>query len=159
MEVLTIRPFDYAEASTVAHWTYEPPFDFYDSDPGNPELFLEIDGEGLGYYALSSSDDGVVGFCCFGAEARVLPQQAEEGVIDLGVGIAPTRLSEGFGTRALPMILDFANDQWSPQTFRVAVASFNERSLQLFRSAVFQRIGPFLNDQGREFLELTRGAH
>ena len=157
--MLTIRPFDHAEASSVAHWAYEPPFDLYDSDLANPELFLEIDGDGFGYYALSSSVDGVVGFCCFGAQARVSPQKAEEGIVDLGAGIRPARLSEGVGTRAFPLILDFANDRWSPQKFRVAVASFNERSLRLCQSAGFKRIGSFLNGQGREFLELTRDAN
>jgi [ribosomal protein S18]-alanine N-acetyltransferase len=158
VELLTVRPFDLAEACEAAHWAYEPPFDLYDSDPAKPELFLEIDGDGLGYYALSSPTDGVVGFCCFGAQARVRPQRAEEGTLDLGAGIRPTRLSEGVGTRALPLILEFANDHWSPQNFRVAIASFNERSLRLCQSAGFTRVGSFRNHQRRAFLELMRDA-
>jgi len=57
----------------AAGWTYEAPFDIYDSDPGDVEMFLQRSDEGYGYYAIVDAGSGqeLVGFCCFGPEARV----------------------------------------------------------------------------------------
>jgi [ribosomal protein S18]-alanine N-acetyltransferase len=158
VDPLTIRPFAADESAEVALWTYDPPFDLYNSDPGSARLFLEIDADGFGFYALADAADDVVGFCCFGAEARVPPQTPEEGTVDLGGGIRPDRLSEGVATATLPAVMAFAL-RWNPRKFRIAVAAFNDRSICLCQSAGFELTGSFSNKDGRDLLELGRVAN
>ncbi len=155
VDPLTIRPFTENEAVEAAGWTYEPPFDLYNSDPGHRGSFLEVDADGFGYYALTDSRDDVVGFCCFGAEARVPPQTREEGTVDIGGGIRPDLLSEGLATATLPAVMAFAL-RWSPRRFRVAIAAFNDRSIRLCKSAGFELTRSFSNGDGRDFLEFDR---
>lgn len=157
---LIIRPFTEAQAEAVAGWTYEAPFDLYNGDPTDPGQFLVHDDAGFGYYALADEgpDGNVVGFCCFGPEARVPPQVEDEGVLDVGGGLRPDLVSQGLATAVFPAILDFGRQGWSPVRFRAAVASFNERSLRLCRSAGFEVGSMFTSRTGLEFLELLRSA-
>ena len=74
-----IRPFRDEEAVAVAAWAYAPPYEVYSGGPGHAENYLAIDHDGYGYYAIAETvNDDVVGFCCFGAEARVHGGRAAE---------------------------------------------------------------------------------
>ena len=85
MTDFVIRPMRDGEAALVAAWAYEAPFDIYDGDPANAESLTQIDGDGFGYYGIiRAADDEVVGFCCFGPEARVEGQTAEDGTLVRG---------------------------------------------------------------------------
>src|SRR5438105_4467021 len=120
-----IRPLRDSEASQVAAWAYEPPFNIYDGDPAHPEGYLALDADGFGYYAVARrTDDEVVGFCCFGSEARVKGQEPQEGVLDVGGGVRPDLVSQGLATQVFPLVLAFAQERFSPQRFRTAVATF-----------------------------------
>ena len=152
-----IRPFLDGEARAVAAWAYEPPFDMYDGDPKHFADYLAVDEQGYGYYAIVTDDGDVIGFCCFGAEARVTGQEAADGVVDIGGGVRPDRLSAGVATAAFPAIIDFARATFSPAQLRTAVASFNERSMRLCRSAGFTVTRRF-EGPGQEFCELLRPA-
>ena len=155
VEPLAMRPFTDIEAAEAALWVYEPPFDLYNSDPSNPDSFLRIDDDGFGYYALADAADEVVGFCCYGVEARVPPQMPEDGTVDLGGGVRPDRVSVGIATATLPAVMNFAL-RWEPRKFRVAVAAFNDRSIRLCRAAGFEVAGSFSSRGDRDFLELVR---
>lgn len=158
MADVVIRPFTSEEARSVAAWTYEPPFDFYNGDPGSPALYLDVDENGFGYYAIvKTGNDQPIGFCCFGEEARVQGQAPEDGTVDIGGGVRPDLVSEGLASRVFPAIMEFARDRFAPKRFRTAVASFNERSLRLCASAGFVRVRAF-HGPGREFQELVRPA-
>lgn len=156
MSEFLIRPLRPEEAAGVAAWAYEPPHDIYDGDPERPGDLLAIDDDGYGYYAIvSADDDEVVGFCCFGSEARVRGQAPEPGTLDVGGGVRPDRVSRRLATRAFPLILQFGHDAFRPRRFRTAVASFNERSLRLCIRAGFQEVRRF-DGPAREFVELVR---
>lgn len=156
MADVVIRPFTSEEARIVSAWTYEPPFDFYNWDPGSPALYLDVDEDGFGYYAIvKTGSDQPIGFCCFGEEARVQGQTPEDGTVDIGGGVRPDLVSQGRATRVFPAIMEFAEARFAPKRFRTAVASFNERSLRLCESAGFVSARAF-DGPGREFQELVR---
>jgi len=155
---VSIRPFREGEATDVAAWAYEPPFEIYNGDPENQQDYLSVDPDGFGYYAVVDTDSGgVIGFCCFGPEARVKGQEQRQGTIDIGGGVHPELLSEGIATDLLPLIMDFARDRFAPEQFRTAVASFNDRSTRLCLSAGFEIVRRF-QGPSREFQELVRQA-
>lgn len=155
MASLHLRPLTRSEAEEISRWAYEPPFDLYDGDPTKADDLLQRDSSGPLYYGVSlRSEDQIVGFCCFSEAARVPPQMAVVGTLDVGLGVRPDRVSKGIGTRIVPVILDYASKRWAPERFRVAVAEFNERSLRLCLKAGFVEKSRFTNTRGLEFVEL-----
>lgn len=158
MSDFVVRPVRPQEAAHVAAWAYEPPHDIYNGDPEHPEDYLAVDGDGHGYYAIATADDDeVVGFCCFGPEARVRGQASEPGTLDVGGGVRPDRVSQRLATQAFPLILEFGREKFRPRRFRTVVAAFNERSLRLCERAGFQEVRRFVGPE-REFVELVRLA-
>jgi [ribosomal protein S18]-alanine N-acetyltransferase len=149
------RPFTPEEAREVAGWAYPPPFDLYDSDPGNAELFVDRDPDGSGYYPADDDDGRVVAFAVVGAEARVRGQEPADGVMDVGMGVRPDATSDGLGTALVGQVLELARDLGATSA-RAAVAVFNERSLALCRSAGFRPVRDFEGPGGRTFRELAR---
>jgi len=154
---LRIRAFTPEEAVSAAQWRYEPPYEIYDSDPEDVAMYSTIDVDGFGFYAVAHDDaeDGLVGFCCFGPEARVRGQVVEPGTLDLGGGVRPDLTSQGLATEFLPSILAFGQERFRPERFRIAVATFNERSTRLCVAAGFTVARAF-DGPGRQFNELVR---
>lgn len=152
---MQIRPFAESEARVVASWTYEQPFDIYNGDPSRFDDYLAIDDRGFGFYALVDREDEILGFCCFGEEARVAGQVALDGVIDIGGGVRPDLVSKGIATSVFPAIIDFAVSTFHPTQLRTAVALFNERSTRLCLAAGFS-VARVFDGPDREFLELLR---
>ncbi|MGN6689276.1 MAG: GNAT family N-acetyltransferase [Actinomycetales bacterium] len=160
---LVARALTEAEAQEVRTWRYPPPFDLYDwggEEDDSLEVYLRHEAEGWGYYpVVEQQEDGVslIGFVCFGAEARVRGQRVREEAVDVGAGVAPERVSRGVMTAMLPLALALAADQWpSAQVARAAVAAFNERSLRLCERAGFVQTGVVTGAEGRAFVELER---
>src|SRR5213082_2686194 len=55
-----------------------------------------------------------------------------EGVVEIGVGLRPQLTGRGLGERFVQAELEYARELWSPQTFRLFVAAFNERAIRLY---------------------------
>ncbi|WP_328291591.1 GNAT family N-acetyltransferase [Kineococcus sp. NBC_00420] len=154
MPTLLTRPFTHDEARSVAAWAYPPPFDLYDVDPANTNLFTDRDPDGGGYYP--ATDDGaVVAFCVFGPEARVRGQQPQDGVLDVGLGVHPNLTSRGLASGLFEQVAALAWDLFHPRQLRTAVATFNDRSLALCRKAGFTPVRDFTGPGDRPFRELT----
>jgi len=152
---LLTRPFTEDEARSVAAWTYPAPFDLYDVDPDDTDLFVHRDADGNGYYPALDDDDRVVAFCVFGPEARVRGQQPQHGVLDVGIGVHPDRTSRGLASELLEQIAVLVRDRFPAHQMRTAVATFNERSLALCRKAGFTPVRDFTGPGGRPFHELV----
>ena len=157
---LIISRFTPAEARMVASWSYPPPYDVYSSADSLFDELLVDEGDGLGYFVLTVVGmNSPLGFCCYGPEARVINQPAPEpDTLDIGGGVAPDSVSEGYASRHLPAVIEHGRELHRPRWLRVAVAAFNERSLSLCRSAGFVERTSFEGPGGRTFLELYRLA-
>ena len=155
MVTLLRRAFTADEVRALAAWAYPPPFDLYDSDPGNPQLFLTRSPDGEGYYPAVDEDGRLVAFAVIGAEARVRGQEPAEGVVDVGLGVRPDSTSAGLGTAVMAQAVALARELGATIAVRAAVATFNERSLALCRSAGFRPVRDFEGPGGRAFRELV----
>ena len=145
MEIRQLTP---SEAETIAGWRYPGPYSTYDVD--DPSVL------GRDHWAVI--DDGsLLGYCCFGAPARVDGAHEEPGVLDVGYGMAPDLMGGGRGHRFVEAILAFALEEYRPERLRVYVLDWNERSKSVAERHGFEAASHLENAEGR-FLVLARAA-
>lgn len=155
------RQMNDEEARAIASWRYEAPYDFYDmaKDPEGLEELLGPPERRRGYYAVRS-DDELVGFFCFGPGGQ-LPSfdYPDDGSLDVGLGLRPDLTGRGLGLEFLLAGLQFGRRHFALAGFRLAVATFNERAIQVYERAGFRRVEVFThhtNGGAYPFLLMTR---
>lgn len=77
---MEVRPLANADAEAIATWSYPGRESTYD-------VGAIVTAE-QGIWAVEDSTE-LVGYCCFGLEARVPGVDAEEGTLDVGYGMRP----------------------------------------------------------------------
>jgi [ribosomal protein S18]-alanine N-acetyltransferase len=116
---MKVRPLTNSEAAQIASWRYPGRYSTYDFD--DPST-LATDHFGV------TEGDEFVGYCCFGAPARVGGIEAEPGTLDVGYGLAPSRMGQGLGHRFVAAALEFARRHYAPERFRMYILDWNTRS-------------------------------
>lgn len=143
---LSVRPLQQQDAEAIASWRYEGPWSTYDPRPGDPLLTADA-----GYHAVVDEAGSLVGFLCTGAEARVPGLAAQEGIVDVGVGMRPDLVGHGLGSAFGGAVLDHVRGLSGDLPLRAVVQSWNERSLRLTRRLGFGPVGIHRCEQdGRE---------
>jgi [ribosomal protein S18]-alanine N-acetyltransferase len=158
----TIRSMSEPQARAVLSWQYEAPYDVYSVEPEDLELALVdlLDPEN-GYYSVHDERGELVGFCCFGPDARVPGGSYTEPALDVGLGLRPDLTGQGMGLDLLTAALDFARRHYAPVSFRTTIAAFNQRSIHVHEKAGFVARQSFRNAgsrAGSEWVQLTREA-
>ena len=116
---LSIESLSPEQASDIRSWRYPGRYATYD-------VTDEIGAE-QGLFAVV--DDGeLVGYCCFGHEARVPGVDARDGVLDVGYGMRPDLMGRRRGRAFVSAILDFGCANFRPQRLRMCVLRWNDRS-------------------------------
>lgn len=139
-----IKAMTEAFADQIMHWTYEPPYDFYNSgqDEESRKELLEQP-----YYAILDDEGQLVGFCCTGASAQVpIGRQTgayDEDLLDFGLGMKPEWTGQGRGEEFLSFILASIAELHPRQSFRLTVARFNERAIRLYAKLGFSEATSF----------------
>ena len=140
---LSLSPMSPESAREASTWRYPPPYSIYDSSPETYKIFIEPRNR---YHALHDPDGALVGFCCFGAEARVRGGRypdLEPEVLDVGIGMRPERTGRGQGQGLLAAVLDYARESLRPHRFRATIAEFNQRSARTFARLGFVAVDRF----------------
>ena len=174
----SVVPIDEVCAREIAGWAYEGPHAAYNCPPGEVEDFVGgMLDPGNHYYAVRDETGALVGYCCFGLDARVpggaygaaadpsrSGDPAAEAFLDVGLGLRPDLTGRGLGAAFLEAIAAFAWEQVSHHRLRVTVAAWNERAIHLYEKAGFRRTHTFTHDTpgGRangstEWHQMTRG--
>lgn len=143
-----VRALREEECDTIAGWRYDGRYSTYEFDGERP------DGDN-GYHAVVDAGDHLIGFCCFGAEARVPGVMDEPGVVDVGYGMQPDLMGQGRGRPFVDAILAFALEELEPERFRALVLDWNRRSRRACENAGFEVTGAITNDSGT-FMILER---
>jgi [ribosomal protein S18]-alanine N-acetyltransferase len=155
------EPMSDEQARAVAAWRYEAPYDFYDvaNDPEGLEELLGPPERREGYYAVLS-DDGLVGFFCYGTGGRLQGfDYPDDGSVDVGLGLKPDLAGRGRGLGFVRAGLEFGRRSFSPAGLRHFVATFNERAIRVYEHAGFRRLEVFVrhkNGVDQPFLLMTR---
>lgn len=155
-----IKPMNPIYAKEIVKWHYEDPYSVYDFED-EPEVVQELlNGS---FFAATMEDDRLAGFFCFGEAARVpggycLGLYGGSSVIDIGLGCKPSLTGQGHGLDFVNAGLDYARKKFAPKSFRLSVATFNQRAIRVYEKAGF-KAGPIFMSRTpngeREFMLMT----
>lgn len=145
-----VRVLAAQECDAIAGWRYQGRYATYEFDDGPPD-------PADGYFAVEDSSGQMVGYCSYGAGARVPGVEPVAGVVDVGYGMRPDLMGQGRAQPFISAILTFAVDRFDVERFRALVLDWNQRSLAACRRAGFEPTGDVTTDEGR-FVVLERPA-
>ena len=112
---LTFKPMDEPSAREILTWRYEPPYDIYNANPGGADAFVQaLLDPAYAYHAIADECGELVGYCCFGADARVPGGDYGTDALDIGLGMRPDLTGHGRGPVFFEAILDFARRTFAP---------------------------------------------
>jgi ribosomal-protein-alanine N-acetyltransferase len=148
------RPMSEEHAREIAAWHYGAPYDFYDTvnDPDDLAELLDPQQREDAYFSAFDERGALVGFFQFEKKGQS---------VDVGLGLRPDLTSKGLGLEFLLAGLEFARRRFSPASFRLSVATFNERAIRVYERAGFRRVEIFThstNGGDHPFLLMTREA-
>ncbi len=99
-------------------------------------------------YAVFGADGERVGFFSF---------EPSEESLEIGLGMRPDSTGQGIGKSFVEAGLAFARDEYDPEAFSLAVATFNERAISVYENAGFERVETFVQETNGgeyEFLKM-----
>lgn len=146
---LICREMDEPAARVIANWRYDGEYQMYTVKKEEIETTIQAYCQPKNqYFSVSTADaDLILGYFCFGEEAKVPGGDYRVNALDVGMGIHPNYLSRGLGRCILGIALEYARCKFKPRRFRATVAAFNERALQLCLSAEFKKRSTFLKSE------------
>lgn len=155
----TLAPLTVDAVRALLQWRYPEPYALYNTNGENEaeELSYFLDPRHA-YYALYDDAGQLVGFCCFGQEARVPGGDYSEAALDIGLGMRPDLTGQGHGDNFLAAILAYAEQEFETRQFRATIATFNGRSMRVFAKAGFRPVQTFFSrsEPPREFVVMVR---
>lgn len=150
----TVQKMTVEDAKKIGKWKYDPPYSMY-SMTDNLEGIQELtDGT---YYSVYNNDN-LIGYFCYGKNAQV-PGGIKEGLykdenlLDIGLGLRPDLTGKGHGLCFFTTGLDFGKHKYGRNSFRLTVATFNQRAIKLYEKAGFQIVAQFIHKNGEKEVE------
>jgi len=139
-------------AHAIASWHYEGMYAFYDMDQDIDDLEELLDPHSwTGKYCAVLDERGeLVGFFSF---------EKEDEAVVIGFGLRPDCTGKGLGQAFVEAGLEYAKKKFDPATFRLSVATFNQRAIRVYEKVGFKTDGVFMNETNGgqfEFLRMER---
>ena len=146
------KPMNETDAQAIANWHYCGIYAFYDMDQDIEDLQELLDPQNWTgkYRAVVDESDELVGFFSF---------EEEDGAVVIGLGLRPDCTCKGLGQAFVEAGLEYAKQKSGPTTFRLSVATFNQRAITVYEKVGFHRDGTFIaatNGGQHEFLRMVR---
>jgi RimJ/RimL family protein N-acetyltransferase len=145
-----VRSMTEEDAVAIAAWRYAPPYDVYNPDGDALELIRFFCDPANDYHAVygdshrqRAGGTELLGYCCYGADARVPGGVYPEEALDIGVGMRPDLTGGGRGHDFIGAIIAYGLTRYRPPLLRVTIAAFNERSQRVFRGHGFTPVRRF----------------
>jgi [ribosomal protein S18]-alanine N-acetyltransferase len=162
----TFKPFTEETARAILRWQYEGAYTVYNADVDDAQKIEEGVNSLLdpvhAYYSVHSRSGQheageLIGFRCFGADARVPGGDYSEDAIDTGGGLRPDLTGRGLGLGLLQAGLEFGQMLYHPPAFRVTIAAFNLRAQKVCERVGFTPVQRFLHpSESAEFIILVK---
>jgi [ribosomal protein S18]-alanine N-acetyltransferase len=145
---MKVRTLTETDAEAVATWRYLGRYQTYDVS--------KVVTSEAGFWAVEH-EATLIGYCCFGHEARVPGAVEETGTLDIGYGMRPDLMGQGLGREFVGTILDFAVRRFSPSRLRLLILDWNDRSRKVAVALGFGSEGILRSTEG-DFLIMTRAT-
>lgn len=132
------------QAEEVAYsWHYEGPYAFYNMEADEEDLqdFLDPKKRGTSIFAVLKDGE----FNGFLSVDRI-----SMATYDLGLGMKPDETGKGSGVPFVDAVTDFVVSSYSPERISLAVATFNQRAIRVYRKIGFE--------EGKRFMQKTNGG-
>lgn len=162
----SFRLMNEADASAIRAWRYEAPYDTYNvsdnpEEDAGPDEMLERRSP---YYAVRDEEGELIGYFCYGTAAQPFGSPkaglyTDDHSIVIGLGLRPDLTGKGLGPSFVEAGLDFARQQFAPQTFLLYVMAFNQRAIRAYEKVGFAHVRVYMqhNIHGEhEFLVMSR---
>jgi [ribosomal protein S18]-alanine N-acetyltransferase len=147
MDLIKFKIMDRSTALTIAGWRYPPPYDFYNPDENTNIEFVDgLLNPAFQYYSVWNQDGQLIGYCCFGEDARVQGGDYSDEGLDVGGGLRPDLTGQGLGALFLNSVFEFGAARFSPQKLRTTVATFNLRAIIVCEKVGCVQSGRFYNN-------------
>jgi RimJ/RimL family protein N-acetyltransferase len=145
MSAFRFNPPTASDARAILGWRYEGIYAAYNANPTRLDEGIATLLDPLNHYLAARRADGtLVGFCCFGTEARVPGgDYADPPALDVGLGLRPDLTGGGLGVPFVQAILDEGRRRHDPPRFRLTVAEFNERARRVYARVGFRPLALF----------------
>jgi RimJ/RimL family protein N-acetyltransferase len=147
---LRFRQMTEKNARAIIAWRYEAPYDVYNIAAPGADVIQEYLLPENAYYSIHDTGDNLVGYCCFGQDARVPGGVYQDNALDVGLGLRPDLTGNSNGSEFVRAILDFGLKQYAPQAFRLTVAAFNERAIRVYQKLGFTPVAEFTRSRDGE---------
>lgn len=150
---VNIQPMTASAAKHIIRWSYDAPYDLYNFDISSAshaasEIAFLTDPDKR-YYGVWQAGS-LIGFCCFGAEARVPGGDYASPALDIGMGMRPDLTGKGNGEHYIQAVLDFARAEFAPTQCRATVAAFNERAQRACKKAGLTVVQTFVSTKTQQ---------
>jgi len=133
MQRITDMTKEYARI--ISGWKYGGIYSIYDESEENIDDFMNGS-----HFAYVDADQELVGYFCFGKDARIPTVEQnvyDDDFIDVGLGLKPDLCGNNLGLTFLNKGMQYARDLYDTSNFRLTVAAFNERAIKVYERAGF----------------------
>ena len=160
---LRFDPMTEADARAILAWRYDGPYAVYNCPPNEVEDAVRawLDPAN-GCYAVRETSGDLVGYCCFGPDARVPGgDYADDSALDVGLGLRPELTGKGLGLSFVQAVVAFAVEHLHRSYLRLTVAAFNQRAIRVYERAGFRTTHTFTRTptppgQPSDWTQMTR---
>jgi RimJ/RimL family protein N-acetyltransferase len=155
---LFIKPLTATQIREFIQWQYPDPYAIYNIAAADEEAEVRFfqDPEN-GYFGITDEHGSFLGFCNFGADARVPGGDYKEEALDIGMGMRPDLTGQGQGALYAAAVFAFAGENYAQRRHRVTIAEFNRRAQRLCEGFGFVRRSRFVREKdGHAFVILVR---
>lgn len=157
----TFQKIDAATAREIATWQYPSPYDLYSYDLNDlDENVRWLLTPRFHYYTVWNETGELIGYRCFGEDARVPGGDYTANALDMGGGLRPDLTGKGLGRHFMKAAFAFARAQFSPTAFRATVMALNTRALRVCAAVGYRQVQRFKSVHTRRpFIILMREAN
>ncbi len=155
---ITYRRPDESTAREYLNWKYAPPYDIYNfsNDPLEEEIAYQVDPKN-NIFGMYDETGCLVGYCGFGADARVPGGDYSEEALDIGMMLRPDMTGHGMGSAFASAVIRMGVEMFRPHLLRVTIAGFNQRARRVWEKNGFVLTQSFVRpNDGLIFVVMTR---
>ncbi|MFZ3578381.1 GNAT family N-acetyltransferase [Virgibacillus sp. DJP39] len=138
------------QAEEIAfNWNYKGVYSFYDIQADEEDFLEFVDSEKRGESVfVVENENELIGYLSLDKTSAL--------TIDIGLGMRPDLTGKGKGLAFLEAVLAFVKDSYQPVKITLAVATFNQRAVKVYKKAGFKEKETFMQNTNGSTYEFVK---